>query len=126
MQFATKGQICDPYCEADLEVNRRSLVAMRAIGKNRSALVAFTGLIGMNAPVAPRHYSNYNKKLAEASMAEREANMSSGAAVLHKDASEDELVDVRVTCDGTWSRRGFQALYGVVIVAAWDTGRYWM
>ena len=28
-----------------------------------------------------------------------------------------------VTCDGTWSKRGFTALYGVVVVASWDSGQ---
>ena len=30
---------------------------------------------------------------------------------------------MKVTCDGTWSKRGFTALYGVVVVASWDTGK---
>ena len=28
-----------------------------------------------------------------------------------------------MTCDGTWARRGFQSLYGVVAVASWKTGK---
>ena len=32
-------------------------------------------------------------------------------------------LDVTVTFDGTWSKRGFTALYGVVVIASWDTGR---
>ena len=39
------------------------------------------------------------------------------------DASEDDVTDITVTCDGTWVRRGFQSLYGVVVVASWDTGK---
>ena len=34
-----------------------------------------------------------------------------------------EPIDVTVTYDGTWSKRGFTALYGAGVVAAWDTGR---
>ena len=34
-----------------------------------------------------------------------------------------ESIDVTVTYDGTWSKRGFTAQYGVGVVAAWDTGR---
>ena len=30
---------------------------------------------------------------------------------------------VTVTFDGTWSKRGYSALYGVVAVISWDTGR---
>ena len=34
-----------------------------------------------------------------------------------------EPLDVTVTFDGTWSKRGFTALYGIVVVISWDTGR---
>ena len=34
-----------------------------------------------------------------------------------------EPVDITVTFDGTWSKRGFTANYGVVAVISWDTGR---
>ena len=30
---------------------------------------------------------------------------------------------MKVTCDGTWSKLGFTVLYGVVVVASWDTGK---
>ncbi len=35
----------------------------------------------------------------------------------------DEPLDVTVTFDGTWSKRGYTALYGVCVVMSWDTGR---
>ena len=30
---------------------------------------------------------------------------------------------MKVTCDGTRFKHGFTALYGVVVVASWDTGK---
>ena len=36
---------------------------------------------------------------------------------------EDQILDSNVTCDGTWAKRGFQTLYGVVVVASWKTGK---
>ena len=33
------------------------------------------------------------------------------------------MVDVKVSCDGTWSKWCFMVLYGVVVVASWDTGK---
>lgn len=32
-------------------------------------------------------------------------------------------LDITVTFDGTWSKRGFTAIYGVMVVISWDTGR---
>ena len=34
-----------------------------------------------------------------------------------------EIIDIQVTCDGTWSKRGHQAIYGIVVIAAWATGQ---
>ena len=36
---------------------------------------------------------------------------------------EGEPVDVTVTFDGTWMKRGFVSNYGVLVVISWDTGR---
>ena len=49
--------------------------------------------------------------------------MSAVASCLRKDAAPDEVIDVMVTCDGTWSKRGHTALLGVVVVASWETGQ---
>ena len=40
---------------------------------------------------------------------------------MREGAAADELVDVAVTCDATWQRRGHQSLYSVVVVASWKT-----
>ena len=34
----------------------------------------------------------------------------------------DEVVDVTVTCDCGWSKRGFTAAYGVAVVMSWESG----
>ena len=49
----------------------------------------------------------------------------SASAQLHRlqGADPDDVVDVTVTCDGTWSRCGFVAAYGVVAVLSWETGQ---
>ena len=95
---------------------------MRAIGKGRTALETFCGLMCMLHPITKRAYASHNKKLYDSSLKEREASFAA-AAELCIDASEDDVIDIIVTCDGIWARRGFQSLYGVVVVASWDTGK---
>ena len=56
-----------------------------------------------------------NKKILEASRELVSLNFAAAAAAeLRVGAMDDELVDVKVTCDWTWSKWGFVALYGVV------------
>ena len=38
-------------------------------------------------------------------------------------AGPDDVVDVTVTYDGTWSRCGFVANCGVIAVLSWETGQ---
>ena len=118
-----KSKIIDPYCEDDLEVNRRSVLALRVMGKGRSGLATFAGVMGMLPPLTQTHHSYHYDHIKRATEAEKQSNMSAAAALLRKDADEDEIVDVKVTCDATWQKRGHQSLYGVVVVASWDTGQ---
>ena len=38
-------------------------------------------------------------------------------------AGPDDVVDLTITCDGPWGRRGFVAYYGVLSVLSWETGQ---
>ena len=118
-----KSKITDPYCEDDLEVNSRSVLASRVMGKGRSGLATFACVMGMLPPLTQTHHSYHYDDIKRATEAEKQSNMSAAAALLRKDADEDEIVDVKVTCDATWQKRGHQSLYGVVVVASWDTGQ---
>ena len=42
---------------------------------------------------------------------------------LHKDQqnTENDSIDIGVSCDGSWARRGFSFLYGLVAVMSVDT-----
>ena len=35
--------------------------------------------------------------------------------------TEVQVLDITVTCDGTLARRGFQSLYGIVVVVSWKS-----
>lgn len=119
----TESLITDPYCEEDLEVNSRSVLAMRLTGQGRAGLATFAGVMGMPPPVSASNFSVHNKKLRDATEKIKDANQSAAAKHLRKNVAEDEVVDVKVTLDGTWARRGHQSLYGVVVVASWETGQ---
>ena len=97
---------------------------MRIIGKGRAGLESFCGVMDMLPPVTAHAYSSHLSVLAEASVQAATDNMRATSEYLHSllGASPEEVVDVVVTCDGTWSKRGFIAPYGIVVVIAWETG----
>lgn len=124
-QCDSEAVVSDPYAVETKSLNTRSVLAMREIGRGRSSLDHFLGLMDLPPPVTTNSYSEHNRRLAKVSMAAAEANMQAASAVLHQlcDARPTDIIDVTVTCDGTWSKRGFTATYGVVTVIAWETGQ---
>ena len=80
-------------------------------------------MMGMLPPVSQRAYTTQNQKLFVASSDMREASFDDDAAELRKDVPEDQVLDITVTCDGTLARRGFQSLYGIVVVVSWKSGK---
>lgn len=117
-----KSFITNPYCDGDLEVNSRSVLAARAVGNGRADLATF---VGMPAPVAANHFSLKEREIALATKKEREASFENAVSELRSNAKAraDDIIDIKVTCDATWQRRGHQSLYGIVVVASWDTGK---
>ena len=115
-------KLTNPYSEADLEVNKRSIVAARAIGRGRSGLATFTGLMGMLPPISYPHYMAHCQKIKMSTEEEKQSNFSAAAGHLRRDVLSDEALSVTVTCDATWQKRGHQSLYGVVVVASWESG----
>ena len=120
-----KAAISDPYAPDAKQLNGRSVMAMRAIGRGQTSLQSFCGLMDILPPVAAPSYKQHNKQLAQHSMEVATSNMLAASAHLHHlhGAKSTDIIDIAVTCDGTWSKRGFTATHGVVAVIAWETGQ---
>ena len=85
--------------------------------------IALHTITVMLPPVCAQAYTSHNKKILEASRELVSLNFAAAAAELRVGARDDELVDMKVSCDGTRSKWGFTALYGVVVVASGDTSK---
>lgn len=79
----------------------------------------------MLPPLSIPAYRDHNFCLAKISLECARENMVAASARLHQSRGVpfDEIIDVAVTCDGTWSKCGFTATYGVVAVTSWETGQ---
>ena len=81
-------------------MNSRATLDMIAIGKGRSALQTFSGVMGMLPPVCAQAYTSHNKKILEASRELVSLNFAAAAAELHVGARDDELVGTLWSCSG--------------------------
>ena len=124
-ECSREALITDPYSKECTDLNTRSVQGMRAIGRGRAGLETFCGMMELLPPVSASNYLVHNSKIATASVEAASENMRAASVHLHHlfSVAPSEILDVAVTCDGTWSKRGFTATYGVVVVISWLTGQ---
>ena len=98
---------------------------MRIIGRGRAALTKFCAFINMPGPVAKKSFQMHVKAIARVSKQVAEAEMEKAVEEIRAAANvgKNETMDITVSCDGTWARRGFQSLYGMVSAIHVDTGK---
>ena len=113
-------KVSDPYSPEAKALNLRSALSMRVIGKGRTGLESFCGVMVMLPPVIAHAYSSHLSVLADASVQAAANNMRAASEYFHSllSAIPEEVVDVVVTCNGTWSKLSFTATYGIVMVIA--------
>ena len=99
-------------------LNTRFILAGKMCGRGSAGLETICGLMGLPPPVSPRSYSMHNNALQKFVQNVRMESSMVASEQLHRLQGDDpnDVIDVTVTCDGSWSHRGFVVLYGVVAV----------
>ncbi len=120
-----KRFLSDPRSSLASDINFKSVLAIKMIGKSREGLATVTAIMHLPPPLSHTSYGRYNVKLLEATSLHCKKSFIAASTHLHdlENVPHNQVIDVMVTCDGTWSKRGFTALYGVVVVASWKTGQ---
>ena len=114
----------DP-CKHLKALNSRFILAGWMCGRGSAELATICGVSCLPPPVFPKCYTEHISiihKIAQ-EVCEESSRLASAPFRRLQGAGPDDVVDVTVTCDGTWSRRRFVANYGVVAVLSWETGQ---
>ncbi|GFU85968.1 transposable element Tcb2 transposase [Trichonephila clavipes] len=92
---------------------------MRSIGKSAEAGRMFCGV--MNLPQPPTRFSPYGKRILNAAKLVYEDSIQNAAkeAICENEGNKN----IAVAVDGTWQKRGYTSLNGVVTVTSIDTGK---
>ena len=97
------------------EINLRIVLAMRLLGRGLDGLRLFAGVMNMANPIEQRPFTNLLGKISNAAVSVAEESMNNAAAeVREKAESSDDIVETTCLFDGTWQKRGFSSLIGVV------------
>ena len=107
------------YCV--YEVNRRMVYSMRSCRVGYAGMKKFTTAMNMPKPMTENCYERISKVTKKATKAVANKTMCDVAAEIKRDKAG--IVDTCVSGDGTWQRRGYSSLNGVVAVISVDTGK---
>ena len=116
--------LSDPASQASKALNDRSILGSRLCGRGRSGIESVCAMLNLPPPLSTKSFSSHAERISTMMKDMVEAQMKLAARNLKKQlkSDPDEVMNVCVTCDCTWSKRGFTAPYGVVVVISWDSG----
>ena len=103
-----------------LEVNCRAVYACRTIRAGYAGLEKVCGMMNMPRPMTEKNFDKISLVLGSSAQAVAESSMSATAVELRKPSMKDLPADIGVSVDGTWQKRGYVSLDGVVAV---DSGK---
>ena len=107
------------------DINLRSVVAFREIGKGHKAMSTFAGFMNLSKPISKTQYDKANEKLLRAYQDAcfqscKEAAFETTAKL---GGGSDSVTDCQVSVDGTWQKRGHSSLNGVVTIISKESGK---
>ena len=106
-------------------INSKLVFASKLVGLGSTGVDTFCRALGLPSTLSHPSFTRHTEELAQLSTKAAEDSFNVASANLHRHlgVAEDEIVDSVFSCDGTWSKRGHTAGYGVVPVISQETGQ---
>ena len=110
--------------KASFDINRRAVFAAGEIGIGREALSTMCEIINMPPPPSCRAYQQHRTAICDVTNSVVSKSLSDSAKGVRESlgANDVDTINIAVSFDGTWSKRGFTASYGIGVVIAVETG----
>ena len=110
------------------DVNARTILAMRTIGAGHASIEEFCRVMGLPG-ISKNTYHTHTKRIYDRSNRAAEENLQIAARKVrqaYEEADPDlrgqDIIDIAVSYDGTWQKRGFLSHNGVGVVVDLMTG----
>ena len=107
-----------------VDMNRRMVYSAMEMGLGRDGMSVMCDVFNMPTPSHPNAWKNHVTALYEAhkkAVSEQFKKAREKVFSLHCD-NESEIAEIAVSYDGTWSKRGYTANFGIGFVISADTG----
>ncbi|XP_062512318.1 uncharacterized protein LOC134188136 [Corticium candelabrum] len=108
-----------------MDINRRIVLAMRLIGKGLQPLEQFCGVLNMPGSMEVKTYTGHVTALRKAAKEEAEKSMTKAVNDIRHlyEVNPNGIVDIGVSGDGTWRKRGFSSFHGVATAISIVSGK---
>ena len=111
-----------------VDINLRTVVAFRENGKGHSDIESVCGIMNLSPPMNKTAFKKTMTRLYNSYKRVTQDNMSQVAESVRKsfmkdEYNQDEIVNIDASFDGTWQKRGFSSLNGIVTVISNDAGK---
>lgn len=104
------------------DINRRILYSMRSLGQGYSGIEKFTTHMNLPPPMTQNNYDKLVKTVEKAVHEVAEDSMKDAADELRGD-SPQKFIDVDISGDGSWQRRGYSSFNGTFTTISLQTGK---
>ena len=104
------------------DVNLRAVLAFREIGRGHEAMKMFASCMNMPPPMAYKSYAAINDLLLDAYKESANESMVMAGKDVRTNIVGSDFQNTRVSVDGTWQKRGFSSMNGVVVAIS-DEGK---
>ena len=101
------------------DANLRSAYAFIRCGLGHRGIEKFCGMMNMPPPMARKNYDKLSNKICDVVEKVAKSSMLEAASNL----KQTKGTDVGVSVDGTWQKRGFSSLDGVVVTISVSSGK---
>ena len=113
-------------CGKGYDINRRISYSMRAMGQGYMGIEKFTALMNIPKPFTVNVYNKIVDQIATATEEVAQETIEEAVESIREmkgSTNDEEIIDIGVSLDGTWQRRGFSSNNGVVAALSIDTGK---
>ena len=126
--FYTSKEISTSTGRQPFDINLRTVAAFREVGKGHFAIEKVCGFMNLCPAMTIKAYKKTEARLYEsykkvAMMNTKQVTTDLRKEKLQEHFSEDGVIDIDASFDGTWQKRGYSSLNGVITAISRDSGK---
>ena len=108
------------------DINYRAVYAMRECGQGHSSLDTLCSLLNMPSPMVNKAYTDIIHKISDAVKDVCHDTMVDAIdelRIANNVVDKDKCMNIPVSCDGSWQRRGYSSNNGIVTIISMQSGK---